>query len=150
MQPCCINRVPSRYWKTPCCGLVSSLTDFASPSGQVDNVTNNDAGALLGIAVTAATTSSGSWFYSINGGTNWNVLGAVAQNNARLLAANADTRIYFQPDANWNGTLTTAITFRAWDQTSGTNGSVAEISSVSAVADQFSTVSYGNNDGATQ
>src|SRR5690606_11446648 len=33
--------------------LVSALVDFASPAGQVDNVTDNDSGALLGIAVTA-------------------------------------------------------------------------------------------------
>ena len=106
--------------------LVSSLVDFASPAGQVDNVTDVDSGALLGIAVTAADTANGSWFYSINGGTNWNALGAVATNNARLLAADANTRIYFQPNANYNGTLATAITFRAWDQTSGSNGALAD------------------------
>ena len=37
----------------------------------------------------------------------------------RLLAADANTRIYFQPNADYNGTLATAITFRAWDQSSG-------------------------------
>jgi hypothetical protein len=34
--------------------LVSSLVDFASPSGRVDNVTDVDSGAVLGIAVTAS------------------------------------------------------------------------------------------------
>ena len=34
-------------------GLVLALVDFASPAGQVDNVTDVDSGALLGIAVTA-------------------------------------------------------------------------------------------------
>ena len=57
-----------------------------------------------------------------NGGTTWNALGAVAGNSARLLAADANTRLYFQPNANYNGTLASAITFRAWDQTSGSNG----------------------------
>ena len=76
--------------------LVSSLVDFASPAGQVDNVTDVDSGALLGIAVTAADTSNGSWYYSTDNGTNWNALGAVASNNARLLAADANTRLYFQ------------------------------------------------------
>ncbi len=96
--------------------LVSSLVDFASPAGQVDNVTDVDSGALLGIAVTAADTSNGSWYYSTNNGTNWIALGAVASNNARLLAADANTRLYFQPNANYHGTLATAITFRAWDR----------------------------------
>ncbi|MBK5283669.1 MAG: DUF4347 domain-containing protein, partial [Nitrospiraceae bacterium] len=108
--------------------LVSSLVDFASPAGQVDNVTDGDSGALLGIAVTAADTTNGTWFYSTNGGTNWFALGAVANNNARLLAADASTRLYFQPNANYNGTLASAITFRAWDRTSGSNGALADTS----------------------
>lgn len=106
--------------------LVSSLVDFAVPAGQVDNVTDPDAGALLGIAVTAADTTNGSWWYSTDNGTNWNALGAVAGNNARLLAADANTRIYFQPNADYAGTVAGAITFRAWDQTTGTNGSTAD------------------------
>ncbi len=88
-----------------------------------------DSGALLGIAVTAADTANGSWYYSTNNGTNWNALGAVASNNARLLAADANTRLYFQPNANYHGTLATAITFRAWDRTSGTGGALADTTS---------------------
>jgi hypothetical protein len=106
--------------------LISALVDFAIPSGQVDNVTDVDSGAFLGIAVTVADTANGSWVCSTNGGANWNALGSVANNNARLLAADANTRIYFQPNANYNGTLTTAITFRAWDRTSGSNGSLVD------------------------
>ncbi len=109
--------------------LVSSLVDFASPAGQVDNVTDVDSGALLGIAVTAADTANGSWYYSTNDGTNWNALGAVASNNARLLAADANTRLYFQPNANYHGTLATALTFRAWDQSSGSTGTLADTTS---------------------
>ena len=52
----------------------------------------------------------------------------MANNNARLLAADANTRLYFQPNANYNGTLASAITFRAWDQTSGSNGTLANTS----------------------
>ncbi|MHB8973952.1 MAG: DUF4347 domain-containing protein [Pirellulaceae bacterium] len=108
--------------------LVSSLVDFASPGGQLDNVTDPDSGALLGLAITAADTTNGAWYYSTNGGTNWNALGAVSDANARLLAADANARIYFQPNANYNGTLAAALTFRAWDQTSGTGGAVADAS----------------------
>jgi hypothetical protein len=106
--------------------LVSSLVDFAVPASQMDNVTDVDSGALLGIAVTAADTSNGTWYCSTDGGTTWNALGAVADNNARLLAADANTRLYFQPNANYHGTLAAAITFRAWDQTAGSNGTLAD------------------------
>ncbi|MGN6548111.1 MAG: beta strand repeat-containing protein, partial [Aureliella sp.] len=108
--------------------LVSSLVDFASPSGQVDNVTDGNTSDPLGIAVTAADTTKGTWWYSTDGGTTWLALGTPSSTTARLLAADANTRIYFQPTANYNGTLASAITFRAWDRTSGTNGSTADTS----------------------
>src|SRR5437867_1096785 len=108
--------------------LVSSLVDFATPAGQVDNVIDVDSGALLGIAVTNADTANGIWFYSINGGTTWSALGTVSEASARLLAADADNRLYFQPSANFNGTIASAIRFRAWDQTSGADGTLANTS----------------------
>ncbi len=108
--------------------LVSALVDFSSPAGQVDNVTDLDGLVLMGIAITAADTSNGTWHYSIDGGSNWNSLGAVTGSAARLLAADANSRLYFQPTANYSGTITNAITFRAWDRTSGTNGSTASTS----------------------
>src|SRR5205085_7694984 len=101
---------------------VSSLVDFASPAGQLDNVSDVDTGALLGIAVSAADTANGSWFYSTDNGANWSALGAVTGTNARLLAADANSRLFFLPAANFNGTLANAVTFHAWDRTSGSNG----------------------------
>ena len=108
--------------------------DAGAPSGAVGTLVSTlvggqadvDASPSQGIAVTAADTANGTWYYSINGGTSWNALGAVAGNSARLLAADANTRVYFQPNANYNGTLATGITFRAWDQTSGSNGATAD------------------------
>jgi serralysin len=83
---------------------------------------------LLGIAVTAADATNGSWFYSTDNGSNWTALGSVSGSSARLLAADANTRLYFQPNADYNGTIASAITFRAWDQTTGSNGSLADAS----------------------
>ena len=103
--------------------LVSSLVDFPGGGG-LNNVTDADSPALLGIAITAADTTNGSWFYSINNGTNWTAF-TPSVANSQLLAADANTRIYFQPNADFNGTLGSAITFRAWDRTSGTNGGTA-------------------------
>jgi ELWxxDGT repeat protein len=102
--------------------LVSTLVDFAVPAGQVDNVADLDAGAKLGIALTGADTSNGTWFYSLNNGATWLAVGTVDNTEARLLAADAGTRLYFKPNADFNGTIATALTFRAWDQTIGTNG----------------------------
>jgi len=105
--------------------LVQSLVDFAAPAGQVDNVTDPDSGAVLGIAITGADTTHGTWFFSLNNGSSWGPLGPVSDSGARLLAANATNRLYFQPAAHFNGTLGSALTIRAWDAFSGTNGGMA-------------------------
>ena len=118
--------------------LVSALVDFANPTGQIDNVTDVDTGALLGIAITATNSTNGTWYYSTNGGTNWYAMGSVSANSARLLAADANTRLYFQPNANYNGAISDAITFRAWDQSSGTAGTLAD-TSVNGGTTAFST-----------
>ncbi|CAD5981544.1 Cell wall protein IFF6 [Planktothrix tepida] len=120
--------------------LSSILEDAVAPTGAVGtlissiaaigtNITDPNTGAVAGVAITAADTTYGSWFYTTDGGTNWNPLGAVSNTSARLLAADANTHIYFQPTtANYNGTITNALTFRAWDQIVGTNGSTANTS----------------------
>ncbi len=53
-------------------------------------------------------------------------MGSVSGSSSRLLAADANTRVYFSPTANFNGNISDAITFRAWDRSSGSNGSLAD------------------------
>jgi VCBS repeat-containing protein len=100
--------------------LVADL--IASAGG--NRITDQDAGAAEGIAIIAANTSNGSWQFSTNGGATWQALGTVSAGSARLLAA--DARIRFVPNLLYSGTITTALTFRAWDQTSGINGGLAD------------------------
>ena len=114
--------------------LVSTLL----ASTGVTRVADEDAWAVQGIAVVAADTASGSWQYSTDGGSTWRALGSVSDESARLLAADALTRIRFVPAPGYNGTVTGGITFRAWDQTAGVNGSLAN-ASVNGGTSAFST-----------
>ena len=102
------------------------------------HVSDVDAGASTGIAVTAADTTQGSWQYSLDAGLSWLPLDVVSDASARLLAA--DNLVRFVPSPDWNGTLASALTLRAWDQTSGlpgervstaVNGGVSAFSSAS-------------------
>lgn len=85
------------------------------------SISDQDANALEGMAILGASTANGSWEYSLDGST-WTALGNVSDAAAVLLAADASTRIRFLPAANFNGLVDPAITFRAWDRTSGANG----------------------------
>ncbi|MEO8004092.1 MAG: DUF4347 domain-containing protein [Betaproteobacteria bacterium] len=111
------------------------------------HVTDPDVGALTGIAVTAVDNTNGSWQYSINAGGTWSAFSSPSDTNALLLRSSDLVR--FVPNADWNGTVANGLTFRAWDQTTGTAGSTTNaVSTTSNVLDTFSTVSYSNNDGS--
>ncbi|WP_300574054.1 DUF4347 domain-containing protein [Phenylobacterium sp.] len=96
--------------------LVSSLLGGAS---------DVDSGALQGMALVGSS-AQGTLWYSIDSGVTWTQAPALSATSALLLASNA--RVYFQPGADVAGTLTDAITFRAWDRTSGANGGTADVS----------------------
>ncbi|OAD18640.1 VCBS protein [Candidatus Thiomargarita nelsonii] len=100
------------------------ISDIVALSGNVTDVDNN---AVTGLALMAVDATNGTWYYTMDGST-WMAVGSVAENEALLLAADAETRLYFQPNPNFNGTVTDAIRFRAWDQSSGTAGSKADTS----------------------
>jgi hypothetical protein len=85
-------------------------------------IADADAGAVTGIAVTAVDCSHGAWQYTVDSGASWTNCDAVSTTAAVLLPSDTATSIRFLPDADWSGTLDAAITFVAWDQSSGTAG----------------------------
>ena len=87
----------------------------------VGGVTDADAGNPRGIAVTGVDVN-GTLHYSTDGGANWIAAGAVGPTQSLLLKADGQTRVYFEPAANFNGSVTAALTFRAWDQSTGSAG----------------------------
>lgn len=87
-----------------------------------DPISDSDAGAVEGIAVIAVNNTNGIWQYSIDNGVNWLNFGAVSNLSAVLLDASGTTsKIRYLPNLNYVGSAG-FITFRAWDQTTGTNG----------------------------
>ncbi len=62
--------------------LVSSLVDFQLPAGQIDNVADDDIGALLGVAITGTNSTSGTGITQPTTeprGPRWAALAARAQ-----------------------------------------------------------------------
>ncbi len=103
--------------------LVSDLVSLGR------NVQDADADAVTGIAITDVS-SHGTLQYTLDGGTTWHVAQSVSSTHALLLKADPNTRIHFTPEQNFNGTLTDAFTFKAWDQTYGDAGSYVDTSHV--------------------
>jgi Domain of unknown function (DUF4347)/Domain of unknown function (DUF5122) beta-propeller len=98
--------------------------------------------AKQGIAITGLDTTNGSWQYTTDG-TTWNNFTATAT-SARLLASDANTRIRFVPNATYNGTITNAILFKAWDQITGINGGTANVTTDLATNGASSVFSTAN------
>jgi hypothetical protein len=122
LAPVAVNAgAPSGAVGTP----VTSLVDIG---GALSNVTDTDASPVTGVAITAAAAASGTWYFTTNNGTNWTLLGTPAVTNACLLIASSTSRVYFQPNPGFSGTVPSALSFRAWDQTYGVNGESADTS----------------------
>ncbi|MGQ0652737.1 MAG: DUF4347 domain-containing protein, partial [Betaproteobacteria bacterium] len=96
-------------------------------SALVGGISDVDAGAVQGVAVVAANEANGTWYYTIDNGATWTPInqidGTVSDNNALLLANDANTKLYFKPNADYNGSIPGALTIRAWDRTYGAAGS---------------------------
>jgi T1SS-143 domain-containing protein len=98
----------------------TSVSSLVGLNGGLGNVTDVDNGSVTGIAITSAPTTNGTWNYSINNGATWLTMGTVSGTSSLLLDPNA--LIYFKPTSS-TFTGTASITFRAWDETTGTSGS---------------------------
>jgi len=129
-----------------------SIPDLLATGAGGDPITDVDAGAVDGVAITAVDDTNGTWQFSTDGGTSWSAFGPVSNTNAVVLTATANDKVRFRPNADYVGTV--AITLRAWDTTdaaaSGTpgvdtsvNGGATALST--ATADAFITVSNVND-----
>ncbi|NBP89045.1 MAG: hypothetical protein EBU59_11215, partial [Planctomycetia bacterium] len=92
--------------------LVSSLVDSGGP---LSNFSDAD-GDLPGIAITGVNLQGGALWFSEDGGSTWLDVGTASEANPRLLAADADSRLYYEPAADFSGTVSDVISFKAWDR----------------------------------
>ena len=95
--------------------LVSSLID----TGGTHNNFGDVDGDLPGIAITGTKLQGGSLWSSVDNGLIWQSVNAVTEASPHLLAADATTRLYYQPPADFNGTINDVVAFKAWDRNAG-------------------------------
>ncbi len=90
------------------------VSELVSLSGNVSDV---DDGATVGIAVTDIMGGSSDWYYSTDNGASWLQISGVSDSDALLLDSSA--RLYLDTPVGSPGTLSDALTFRAWDMSDG-------------------------------
>lgn len=99
------------------------------------SITDTDALAVQGIAVTSIDNTNGAWQYSTNG-TSYTAFGTTSASSATLLLPSSLVR--FVPNANFNGTV--SLGYRAWDRTDARNvGDTAVDTSTGGATSAFST-----------
>ena len=118
-----LNTAPILASGTPV--MDSVLQNDPNPPGEAisrlvgSSITDPDPAAQKGIAVFGLTgTSNGTWQYSLDSGATWTSVGTVSA-SAALLLRDTDL-VRFVPNVGFTGTA--AVSYRAWDQTSGTVG----------------------------
>ncbi|TVO53274.1 cadherin-like domain-containing protein [Denitromonas halophila] len=119
---------------------IDSIIGLSTAGTGPRNMTDPDTGGSLGIAVIAADTSNGVWHVSTDGGNNWTALGSVSTTSGLLLLADGNTRLAFQPNANYAGTTTAGLRFVAWDASSGTAGTLDDTTAGTAFSATSDTV----------
>ncbi|MEN6459211.1 MAG: peptidylprolyl isomerase [Thermoguttaceae bacterium] len=103
-------------------------------------ITDENEDAVLGGIAVYEIAGGGTWEYSLDGGATYTTITSVSSSSALLL--DKDTVLRYTPDGE-NGE-TASISYRAWDATSGTVGSVFDLTS-DAASDTNSPVSSASD-----
>ncbi|MDF1622993.1 MAG: DUF4347 domain-containing protein [Pseudohongiella nitratireducens] len=100
-------------------------------------ISDPDGTPVSGVAITGMNSDKGTLWYSLNDGTTWQqVTETLSEGNALVLSKTNE--IYWQPEQNDNGTITDALTIKAWSAGEGgvSAGSLAD-TSVSDISNGF-------------
>ena len=93
------------------------------------HISDDDANSLKGIAITGA--NHGTLYYIDSANANeWLAFNPTGNNQGKALLLDNAESIYvkFVPESGYAGDIANAITFRAWDQTAGTNETYVDTS----------------------
>jgi photosystem II stability/assembly factor-like uncharacterized protein len=115
--------------------VANSGTLISDLLARTAGVTDVD-GPGAGIALINVDTTNGTWEYSLDDGDTWSPVIGVSFTNALLLPSTA--RLRFIPLPDFNGSMPNAITFHAWDQSSGTAGSTVDLTGLLGGSNAFS------------
>ncbi|MBN2835220.1 MAG: hypothetical protein JXR48_09665 [Candidatus Delongbacteria bacterium] len=88
-------------------------------------ITDIDANPSEGIAVYGVEKINGGWQYTTDNGETWLDIQNISETSAILLTSTTQTKLRFVPNTGFMGNAT--FEFRAWDTTTGVNGTSVDI-----------------------
>ncbi|MBF0612142.1 MAG: hypothetical protein HQL55_13560, partial [Magnetococcales bacterium] len=112
----------------PGSGIQGLPVEFSIDRLLGNSVTDEDQGAVEGIAITGLDSSNGTWYYSLDGGANWQAIDGASNTSALLLAAGGGSKLRFVAD-EFSFVGTAEFNFKAWDQNFGANGQRVNLNS---------------------
>ena len=119
----------------PQTALVFTLSSFINNGSGTTTIQDADAGDPVGGIAVIGATGRGTWAYSLSGSSFLNISAAPAANSAILVPAGASLR--YTPDGV--DPEIAALTFRAWDATSGNPGDTGVDTTSNGGSSAFST-----------
>jgi hypothetical protein len=115
----------------------ADVPDGSNGGDRVDEILSNGnisdgPGEVFAIAVTAVDNTNGIWQFSTDDGASWVPFSSIIGQDTQARLLDAGHRIRFVPDATYRPADTSqeSISFRAWDETSGTAGQLGNVSAV--------------------
>lgn len=112
------------WWRKSATNAGDTVVNIIGSVAPETLITDQDFSAKVGFAVVDVANPNGSWEYSIDEGVTWNSLADTSMTSARLL--NEAAKLRFVPlKRKFHGEV--ALTFVAWDQSTGTNGGTANV-----------------------
>ncbi|NKB46491.1 MAG: hypothetical protein GKR77_01745 [Legionellales bacterium] len=105
--------------------IANSINTGTTVSAISAGLINDPDGPGMGLAVINTDITNGIWEFSIDGGNHWQLLSGTNETNALLLRE--QDLIRFIPNDEFEGSAN--ISFKAWDQSSGAVGQLADTTS---------------------
>ena len=124
---------PTDYGSASLANISEPISFFLPQQNLVSFASVTD--ATPGMVITSLDLNGGQLWYSVNSGNTWFEITSASQNSGTVLIDDGNTRLHYEPPANYSSQLTDVFTFEAYDfassMVSGTSQVVASAGSSS-------------------
>ena len=104
---------PTDYGSASLANISEPISFFLPQQNLVSFASVTD--ATPGMVITSLDLNGGQLWYSVNSGNTWFEITSASQNSGTVLIDDGNTRLHYEPPANYSSQLTDVFTFEAYD-----------------------------------